>query len=149
MQNGRIHNGLRRGVGVHWERKKPVNIIGTALKGREVRGGPYDSPVSEQDLKHLVLRITLPQQDVLRVPRFNPYKLRHSFATLMRREGADLADVQALLGHKSPKTTARYAEVSRDKLAVAVQRMEHGWNETRAKVVAGQKATGSGKLARI
>lgn len=65
------------------------------------------------------------------VTRFNPYKLRHSFATRMRRAGADLADVQALLGHNSPKTTARYAEVSVDKLVTAVQRMEQGWNEAR------------------
>src|SRR6185295_9104086 len=27
------------------------------------------------------------------VERFNPYKLRHSYATLMRREGADVADI--------------------------------------------------------
>jgi integrase len=49
----------------------------------------------------------------------------------MRRAGADLADVQALLGHKSPKTTARYAEVVPEKLAAAVQQMERGWNEAR------------------
>ena len=67
--------------------------------------------------------------DQAHVARFNPYKLRHSFATLLRREGADLADVQALLGHKSPKTTARYADVSKEKLAAAVQRLERGWNE--------------------
>jgi integrase len=69
--------------------------------------------------------------DQANVTRFNPYKLRHSFATRMRRAGADLADVQALLGHKSPKTTARYAEVSQDKLVTAVQRMERSWNEGR------------------
>ena len=66
--------------------------------------------------------------DQAHVARFNPYKLRHSFATLLRREGADLADVQALLGHKSSKTTARYADVSKEKLAAAVQRLERGWN---------------------
>jgi integrase len=49
----------------------------------------------------------------------------------MRRAGADLADVQTLLGHKSPKTTAQYAEVSVDKLVTAVQRMDRGWNEAR------------------
>ena len=49
----------------------------------------------------------------------------------MRRAGADLADVQAMLGHKSPKTTARYAELSLDKLVTAVQRMERGWTATR------------------
>jgi site-specific recombinase XerD len=70
--------------------------------------------------------------DQANVPRFNPYKLRHSFATLLRRNGADLADVQALLGHKSPKTTARYADVSREKLVDAVQRLERGWNGSRS-----------------
>jgi integrase len=54
-----------------------------------------------------------------------------AFPTRLRREGADLADVQALLGHKSPKTTARYAEVSAEKLVTAVQRMERGRNEAR------------------
>jgi len=36
----------------------------------------------------------------------------------------DLADVQALLGHKIPKTTARYGDVSREKL-----RKIDGWYE--------------------
>jgi integrase/recombinase XerC len=43
------------------------------------------------------------------VAPFNPYKLRHSYATLLRRAGADIADIQELLGHRSPKTTQRYA----------------------------------------
>ena len=65
------------------------------------------------------------------VTRFNPYKLRHSFATRMRRAGADLADVQALLGHKSPKTTARYAEVS----VGSWSRLFSGWNAAGTKRV--------------
>ncbi len=78
--------------------------------------------------------------DQAHVARFNPYKLRHSFATMLRREAADLADVQALLGHKSPKTTARYADVSKEKLAAAVQRLERGWNEARGSVAASAKS---------
>src|SRR5450759_2171786 len=87
--------------------------------------------------------------DQANVTRFNPYKLRHSFATRMRRAGADLADVQALLGHKSPKTTARYAEVSQDKLVTAVQRMERAWKEGREQralcKVTPERTTASGK----
>src|ERR1019366_8968340 len=69
--------------------------------------------------------------DQAHVVRFNPYKLRHSYATRLRRAGADIADVQALLGHKNPKTTQRYAEVSMDKLSEATQRMEEAWTKSR------------------
>jgi integrase len=33
------------------------------------------------------------------VPFFNPYRLRHTYATTLRAEGLDLADVQELVGH--------------------------------------------------
>jgi site-specific recombinase XerD len=81
------------------------------------------------------------------VTRFNPYKLRHSFATRLRRAGADLADVQTLLGHKSPKTTARYAEVSHEKLVTAVQQMERGWNEARGRSRAEPSEASTGRVA--
>ena len=85
--------------------------------------------------------------DQANVTRFNPYKLRHSFATRLRRAGTDLADVQALLGHKSPKTTGRYAEVSVDKLVAAVQRMERGWNEARKQSGAARPEAADGRGA--
>ena len=69
--------------------------------------------------------------DQAKVERFRPYLLRHSYATLLRRGGADVADIQVLLGHKSPKITQRYAMVVPEKLAVATQRMERVWNESR------------------
>jgi integrase len=65
------------------------------------------------------------------VPRFNPYKLRHSYATLMRRAGADVADIQELLGHKSPKTTQRYAAVVPEKIAEAGGRFQKAWSARR------------------
>jgi site-specific recombinase XerD len=44
------------------------------------------------------------------------YDLRHTIATAMRRGGADLADIQAHLGHTSPRMTQRYAPFQSDKL---------------------------------
>jgi site-specific recombinase XerD len=67
------------------------------------------------------------ESDQANVARFNPYKLRDSFWTLARRCGADMADVQQLLGHTSSKTTARYADVVPEKLFTATQRMEEAW----------------------
>ena len=61
------------------------------------------------------------------VPFFNPYKLRHSYATALRAEGVDLADVQTLLGHKSSKTTARYAGVAPHKLMAAAAALQRAW----------------------
>ena len=41
--------------------------------------------------------------------RFQPYVLRHTCFTELRKRGADLADVQALAGHKNIQTTKRYS----------------------------------------
>lgn len=37
-----------------------------------------------------------------------PHRLRHTFATRLRQGGADPAQAQALLGHSSVDTSARY-----------------------------------------
>jgi site-specific recombinase XerD len=68
------------------------------------------------------------------VARFNPYKLRHSYATLMRRGGADIADVQVMMGHRSPKTTQRCAMVIPEKLVGAMRGFQAEWSKARGRV---------------
>jgi len=54
--------------------------------------------------------------------RWTAHQLRHTFATELLSEGADLISLQRLLGHASVQTTQVYADVSNDRLHDAIAR---------------------------
>ncbi|MEU4834101.1 tyrosine-type recombinase/integrase [Streptosporangium sp. NPDC023615] len=56
------------------------------------------------------------------LPGLRPHRLRHTYATRLREAGADHAQIQALLGHTSIETTARYFRASPTEIADLVDR---------------------------
>lgn len=52
----------------------------------------------------------------------HPHILRHTFAQLSLDAGMEIADLQALMGHESAETTARYATASEERKRTAFNR---------------------------
>jgi len=73
------------------------------------KGGPLSPRIIQLAIARMREELALPETAT-------PHALRHSFATHLLAAGADLRQIQELLGHASLSTTQVYTEVDRERI---------------------------------
>jgi integrase len=115
----RTKNGKARGAHINDLAMQVLESMGVReRKQRKDRGKLFRGITAEQ----VSMRFIRACRDA-GVEDFSFHDLRHTFASHLRMKGADLHDLQMLLGHSDPRMTARYAHLSDEHLAMNAQRL--------------------------
>ena len=68
-----------------------------------------------------ITQVVLATGDDADLPGLRPHRLRHTYATRLRQGGADVAQIQTLLGHASLETAGRYFRAGSAEQAAIVE----------------------------
>jgi site-specific recombinase XerD len=120
------YGGLRRSelLGLEWD---DVDLSRRLLRVRKAKGGRQRVGVQGKPLKYTQLGQTfrhyVESSDLDERKRVTPHTLRHVFASELLHAGANLRQIQELLGHKHLDSTQRYTRVNAHELRGAVKRL--------------------------
>lgn len=85
--------------------KKPNHFIFPFLNGDET---PMEVQIKTRDLIHRTNKRLKNIGDSLKIDKLRTYSARHSFATVLKRSGANISFISESLGHADLKTTENY-----------------------------------------
>ena len=87
----------------------PYTIMHDDNLFRSSRGLKYSPTLFQKLIRDIRIMLDLDES-------ITPHALRHSFATHLLSNGADLRSIQELLGHSSLSTTQKYTKVDKDRI---------------------------------
>lgn len=94
------------------EKTKTENLKGYIFSGSD------GEPIGRQAVNKMLKNI---EADLPQVSNIHPHKLRHSFATKLRANGAEIVDIRDLLGHEKVETSLIYAHPNIDHLREKIE----------------------------
>lgn len=104
----------RTALGIYLkDRKKVMQDNGVPETNRQVFINQKGLPITVGGLRYIISKYSGKDGTNRHV---NPHAFRHTFATTMLSNGADVRLVQEMLGHSSISTTQRYTHITTEKL---------------------------------
>ncbi len=128
-----LSDRAKNAIKAYLERRSDVSPF-LFIRHDRAAGGEIDGPLTPRSIERLVHRYAVIAGITKHV---SPHTLRHSFATDLLMNGADLRSVQTMLGHASITTTQIYTHITNQQL----QEVHQAFHGTKRKQTPPKKKT--------